>query len=137
MWLSKVLLWSKKCQFHLHISLHQFLSILVTFLMRMFACLWVSTWMFLVHFWFWFQMCTYGGHAFKSKSCLRLEIQNHNRLFESNVCCTTFIKRIKVIRLQQYQNQICFLSIRHFQWWHHYWTSTHPSFNWPFWMLQP
>lgn len=49
-----------------------------------------------------------GRHAFKYESSSRSELWNHNRLFESNVCYTAFIKQIEVLRLQQDQSQICF-----------------------------
>ncbi len=97
---------------------------------EMSPCLWILMWMFLVHFYPWFQCVHYRGCALKFESHSWLELWNFNRLFESNVCCTTFVKQVEVIKLQQDQSPICFLSAHHIWWWHHLWTATHPSSNW-------
>ncbi len=41
------------------------------------------------------------------------KFQNCNRLFESNVCYSTFVKQVEVIGLQQDQSRICFVFAHH------------------------
>ncbi len=125
MWLLKLSLCHRTRripQFHLRISLHQFLLISTTWRCFLTCEFW--------HECFWiifgpgFDCVPCGGNAFKFELGSRLKLWNYNRLFESNSCCTTFVKWVDITRLQQDQSPICFLFAHHIQW-HHFWTITH------------
>jgi hypothetical protein len=91
--------------------------------------LWVLMWMFLVHFWPQFWMCTFW------KTCWNLN-QVQGRSFEIIKDClkTLFVAPhlSNKLRSLDYQSPICFLSTHHIQQWNHLWITAHSSSNLPF-----